>query len=138
MRFPYLREANKRGPVNTTLDTLLLNPPATAQEAENESDDSSHRQDGNDNHRYGNGVWGMEDTSWYDRRYGRLDCLRYGYRSRCARYHCAREKNNLSGSRERRCLEFIVIIFIVEKRVMRFEEVDLADAEHTVVKFVER
>jgi hypothetical protein len=25
-------------------------------------------------------------------------------------------------------LEFIVIIFIVEKRVMRFEEVDLADA----------
>jgi hypothetical protein len=35
-------------------------------------------------------------------------------------------------------LEFIVIIFIVEKRVMRFEEVDLADAEHTVVKFVER
>jgi hypothetical protein len=138
MRFPYLREANKCGPVNTTLDMLLLTPPATTQEAENESDDDSHRQDGNGNHRCGNRVWGIKDMSWHGGRYNRLDCLRYGYRSRCARYQCAREKNNLSGNRERRCFEFIVITFIVKKRVMGFEEVGLADAEHTVVRCVER
>jgi hypothetical protein len=138
MRFSYLRKANKRRPLNTTPDMLLLKPPATAQEAENESDDNSHRQDGNSNHRCGNSVWGMEDMSWYYGRYNRLDCFRYGYRSRCARYQCAREKNNLSGSRERRCLEFIVIIFIMKKRVMGLEEVDLADAEQTVVRCVKR
>jgi hypothetical protein len=42
VRFPYLREANERGPANTTLNTLILTPPVTAQEGENDSDDDSH------------------------------------------------------------------------------------------------
>jgi hypothetical protein len=42
VRFPYLREANKRGPMHTTLDTLSLTPPAKVQESENDSDDDSY------------------------------------------------------------------------------------------------
>lgn len=62
-----------------------------------------------------------------DGRQNCLGCLRYGYRSRHARYLCAGEKNNLSVSRERRCF---VVIVIVKKWVMGIEEVDLADAEN--------
>jgi hypothetical protein len=54
VHFPHLREANKRGPLNTSLDTLMLKPPAATQDGENESNDDSHRQDGDGNNRYGN------------------------------------------------------------------------------------
>jgi hypothetical protein len=85
--------------------------------------------------------------NWHDGRQNRCGFLRYGYRSPRARYLGRGVKNNLSGGREQRCsFESIAVIMI--KRVIairargmvrtrRSEEVDLADAGHTVVRCME-
>jgi hypothetical protein len=78
--------------------------------------------------------------NWHDGRQNRCLCLRYEYRSLRARYLGKGVGNNVSGGRKHRCCFFeSIVVVVVIKRVMETtEEVDLADAGHTVVRCMKR
>jgi hypothetical protein len=70
-----------------------------------------------------------------DGRQNRSYRFSFEYRSRRSRYLCGSVKNNFSGGRERRrFFEFIVIVIKRAMMTLVSEEVDWADAGHTVVR----
>src|SRR5258708_9324432 len=79
------------------------------------------------------------DKGRQDGRQNRSYCFSFEYRSRRARYLCGSVKSNFSGNRERRCFfEFMVMVIKQVMVTLGSEEVDWADAGHTVVRCIER